>query len=104
MQNKFTPGPWWVTDHGVRDKGGHICETKKAFRYPDQDERYAKEVEEKSANARLIAAAPDLFNLVQTFVRMADGRRISGALILDEHSPIMDAARDAITKATGAAT
>lgn len=51
-------GPWWVTDYGVRDTGGYICATIKANHYWGQDERYAREIVEREANARLIAAAP----------------------------------------------
>jgi hypothetical protein len=58
---------------------------------------------EAEANADLIAAAPDLLEALQTIVRMADGRAIPGNLILDENSPLMYAARDAIAKATGEA-
>ena len=57
---KHTPAPWTVTDTGVRDVGGYIAFTPKAFHYPNQDERYEKEILERKANARLIAAAPEL--------------------------------------------
>jgi len=53
------------------------------------------------ANARLIEAAPDMFDVLETIVRVADGRRIPGNLILDENSPLMGAARDALAKARG---
>jgi hypothetical protein len=59
--------------------------------------------DETKANASLIAAAPELLELVQTIVRLADGRHWSGNLILDENSPLMGAARDLIAKTTGAA-
>jgi hypothetical protein len=48
-----------------------------------------------------LAAAPELLAVLQTIVRVADGRTVPGNLILDENSPLMDAARDAISKALG---
>jgi len=62
---KHTPGPWWVTDHGVRDVGGYIAHTNSVQRYEGQDERYALEVAQREADKRLIAAAPDLLEALQ---------------------------------------
>lgn len=53
-------------------------------------------------DARLIAAAPDLLDVVQTLVALVHGHATDPALILDENSPLMDAARAVIAKATGA--
>ncbi len=47
---KHTPGPWWVTDSGIRDRGGYICHTRSATHYPGQDERFEKETLERAAN------------------------------------------------------
>jgi len=55
-----TPGPWWPTDSGVRNSGGYIAHTNSVQRYEGQDERYAREVAERKADKRLIAAAPEL--------------------------------------------
>lgn len=60
---KHTPGPWWVTDSGVRDAGGYICHTNPATHYPGQDERFERETAERAANKLLIAAAPDLLTV-----------------------------------------
>ena len=60
MKNVFTPMPWQVTEAGVRNEGGYICLINRPTRYPGQDERHEKETAERQANARLIAAAPDL--------------------------------------------
>jgi hypothetical protein len=54
----FTPGPWSITDYGVRDRGGFICATTHVSRYEGQDERYAREVAQRAADVRLIASAP----------------------------------------------
>jgi len=59
-----TSAPWWVTDYGVRDRGGYICHTQPPTHFQGQDERFANEVEERKANARLIAAAPELLRMV----------------------------------------
>ncbi len=65
MSSKHTPAPWWTTDSGVRDRGGYICHTLSAQRYPGQEERFARETEERAANKALIAAAPDLLEAAQ---------------------------------------
>lgn len=65
---KHTPAPWTVTDTGVRDVGGYIAFTPKAFHYPNQDERYEKEILEREANARLIAAAPELLEALKEII------------------------------------
>lgn len=64
---KHAPGPWWVTDSGVRNAGGYICHTNKAQHYEGQDERYESETAERAANAHLIAAAPDLLAVTRDF-------------------------------------
>jgi hypothetical protein len=66
MSAAHTPGPWWVTDGGVRNSGGLICRLIKAFHYPGQDARFEKEVAERLSNARLIAAAPELLEALET--------------------------------------
>lgn len=62
---KHTPGPWWVTEHGVRDVGGYIAHTNSVQRYEGQDERYAREVAHREADKLLIAAAPELLEALQ---------------------------------------
>ncbi len=63
---KHTPGPWWVTDSGVRDRRGYICHTLPAQRYTGQDERFERETAERAANKSLIAAAPELLEALRT--------------------------------------
>lgn len=106
---KFTPGPWWVTDSGVRDAGGYICHFNSVTRYPGQDERYESEVAERAANKELIAAVPELLEALQAF--MALDR--SFTTICDAHlqeiagknsmARAVKLARAAIAKATGSA-
>lgn len=104
MSAQHTPGPWasdglevWGT-HAMRinlTSGGTpriaVCDA-----HTDAEREFPAE-----ANARLIAAAPELLEVLKTIVRAADGRTIPGNLILDENSPLMEAARDAITKVLG---
>lgn len=96
---KHTPGPWWVTDSGVRDAGGYICHTNKAQRYEGQDERYERETAERAANARLIAAAPELLEALSQIRELAySGRH-------EEHfNAIQDRAEAALAKAAGGAS
>lgn len=95
--SKHTPGPWWVTDSGVRDRGGYICHITQPTHFQGQDERYEREVGERRANKNLIAAAPeqnkaliDLLALVQELDCLAAA-----------YDPRASAARAAIAKATG---
>lgn len=67
-----TPAPWRADDYGVRDVGGYICWIHKPHRYEGQDERYQKEVAERRADARLIAAAPDLLAACQGAIAAID--------------------------------
>jgi len=58
-------GPWRSTfglrsERGVRNIDGFICFITKPSHYPDQDERYEREMTEYKDDARLIAASPDL--------------------------------------------
>ena len=65
-----TPGPWRVAESGVRDVGGYICFINKPTHYADQEERYAREVEERKANAKWIAALPDLVAVCKDLQRL----------------------------------
>lgn len=67
--SKHTPGPWAISaDHGklwIETSGsdGTICEIHKR-----QQGGSVYACKEASANARLIAAAPDLLRMVEKFV------------------------------------
>lgn len=63
-----TPGPWTAHQYGVRDAGGYICALKWPSLYTGQDERYWRETAERQADARLIAAAPDLLEALRDIV------------------------------------
>lgn len=99
MSEKFTPGPWRVIDSHdgpyVRSKGGLIAGGVRTSHWPGQDERYLAELEERVANARLISAAPDLYEALKAI--MDDVEPTEFAL----SSHIRDAARSALAKARG---
>lgn len=62
---EHTKGNWIATynsakERGVRNEGGFICFLPKPNHYSGQDERYDKDMDENKANAKLIAAAPEL--------------------------------------------
>ncbi len=70
MTTKHTPTPWQYIpdtclDGGVRSKNGYICFMVNVTKFPNQEERYAKEIEERTANAQLIAQAPELLDFVK---------------------------------------
>lgn len=107
MSAKHTPSPWWATGYGVRDRGGYICHTQPPTHFPDQDERFANEVEERKANARLIAVAPELLSalleLSQHFHGEWEHDTRSQDEIDDHSDQAQRMARAAIAKATGSA-
>lgn len=96
---QHTPGPWWVTDSGVRDAGGYICHTLKAQHYEGQDERYERETAERAANADLIAAAPDLLAQLRSAREFIAG--FHGDDTQEGIQEMLDAYDAAIAKAAG---
>ena len=106
--SKHTPGPWFVAYNyghmtGVRAKNEDIgrwvaqawCQTSQ----PTSADAHARQVEQNEANARLIAAAPELLEALQ-----ACEMRLTH-LAQDSHPVIeeLKQARAAIAKATGEA-
>lgn len=98
MQNetKFTPGPWFTKREGwstvyveARIDGGMIQEVA-ACGPTDAGQ------DQQQANARLIAAAPDLYEALESLVdEVTNHGEADGA--------ILDSARAALTKARGEA-
>ena len=95
-EQKHTPGPWWATDSGVRDRGGYICHTNPPTHFQGQDERYDREVDERKANKNLIAAAPELLGALELLVAGIENS------VSQTYLPLQQA-RAAIAKATGEA-
>lgn len=70
--SKHTPGPWKVVNHGSICIGvGCYTKLKNYSRMivntilPETDEKYELEKAELEANARLIAAAPEMLELLE---------------------------------------
>lgn len=76
--SKHTPGPWKVTDNGIRAHGGYIAHTNSVMRYPGQDDRYAFEVAQRDADKRLIAVAPDLLEQLEDMLSSLKVLGVSG--------------------------
>ena len=105
MQNKHTPGPW-ASNRSVFSSSAtteihignpsHTC----AVVYIDN---LGKHKEEQEANARLIAAAPDMLAALSAYVAAING--LSRQQVEECPFAVIDcvhAARAAIAKATGA--
>ena len=93
--NKHTPGPWEAVGNLVRSpmvqpqglsKGVQIAECRDAY--------FLSHTEESKANARLIAAAPELLEALQEMVSLVE-------MVIPFDGPQQRKARAAIAKATG---
>jgi len=62
----FTPGPWEKRDLRIQSKGNYVA---------DCDAGYMFSAEERHANARLIAAAPDLLSALERCLPFVDSIR-----------------------------
>lgn len=91
MPEIYTPGPWFADSSFVGSR------SIDRFFVKCNSKDLPGGVAEAEANARLIAAAPDLLDALQKLVRAID--RLPGNNPLDG---LADEARDAINKATGA--
>lgn len=101
---QYTPGPWTLTTvhtpcgicHKIGEFPGQYPDDRprSAWLYADFPSRGNSADEELEANARLIAAAPELLEALQ---EIAD----CGAEAWGEDRPCVRIARDAIAKATG---
>jgi hypothetical protein len=87
---KHTPGPW-VVDPAVR-QGFTVYAPKEGFIVGTQDEEGRYGAIESEANARLIAAAPDLLALAERIARLPEH---------GHYLALIDQASAAIAKATG---
>lgn len=85
---KHTPGPWeasqWRVCHSVGGDIGVICDTANNAK---------TRTEENMANAKLIAAAPELLEACQMLLTLSLPHDVSGRAMVDK-------ARAAIEKAT----
>jgi hypothetical protein len=103
METKFTPGPWVAVIGKCGDHAGYVHSEKRVDGggYPivaDIPERTRHGTHE--ANARLIAAAPELFealNLYVEYTKLGIQSGDSGSIELE----LMKTAQAALAKATG---
>jgi hypothetical protein len=99
--NKHTPGPWYVGTE-FNDQGRHIYAEQKV-RHEDGDEWHpliaCTDDDERlvnwQANAVLIAAAPDLLEVLQYFMPFIDSEQDD-----ERQAPWVEKAHAAIAKAT----
>lgn len=92
---KFTPGPWavqlmhqilWL---GTPKENGQLDEL---ILHINQDESYKTEKKERNlANAKLIAAAPELYEAIKNYINAVEAGEVTDQL---------DAMKAAIKKAT----
>jgi hypothetical protein len=105
---KFTRGPWMVMPEEaeklyIRVRGTRLGERFKIANapFPIADE---SEKQEALANARLIAAAPDLFEAVRLFVEEYDAAdQDEGVAMMLAYNAALEAAKAALAKARGEA-
>lgn len=97
-----TPGPWVSSTFGFQvltgDSWSTICVLKGSAGWKDGRGAYEQEYEwqNQEANARLIAAAPDLLDALNEILAYSGGA--NSAL---EDIYVMERARDALAKAEG---
>lgn len=104
-ESKFTPGPWYISIDNrscpsVRNKGGYVCFAPSIHNYGDPL-RYMDEAAERQANARLIAAAPDMYEALKWAIDYTKEQLDEGYSFKDKDAPHWGAALAAIAKAEG---
>lgn len=100
MENKHTPGPWQpvyisgvCTSIGNTDGDGYY-ELVADMILPETDEEYAEQKETIEANAKLMAAAPEMLDVLDSTYQLML------VLGVDPTHPNMVAMNDVIKKAT----
>lgn len=94
---KHTPGPWTYGGqefNDVRESDGELVAVALHLRVKKPE----RSIAEAKANARLIAAAPDLLEALKAIVKSLADQDDEGMI---EHAQQMIDARAAIAKATG---
>ncbi len=76
--SKFTPGKWEVETHGI-SVFDERCE--QTLFITDNVYSWADNNNEAEANARLIAAAPEMYRLVREFAGLPAGECMIGPMI-----------------------
>ena len=92
--NKHTPGPWvWGEDYCGLYGSGRDREVMTHQRFEGM---WLSHVDSQEANARLIAAAPDLLEALEDSLTALN-------IVYPNGSPVLNAATHAIAKARGGA-
>lgn len=101
--SKHTPGPWTFGHYGMSALWvGPDHEQKPVARVPHDSDDEARD--ESRENARLMAAAPELLEALQTLLPMlVDWHDDFPDCVGDKEAPALKAARAAIAKAMGEA-
>jgi hypothetical protein len=108
MTSKHTPGPWHLDETFVDGKWGNpsrwVCEivgpdNSRIVADIPEYRTYEEDAAELEANARLIAAAPELLQTLQ----MVESVYRKNCVNEGEPSSVLDALQSAIAKATGEA-
>lgn len=92
-QSKHTPGPWHTDQQGIRDAEGNLL----AESFADIDKDIPSGETEQLANARLIAAAPELLEACWAVKAYMTGREES----YKQAANAIDKVTKAIAKAEG---
>jgi len=98
---QHTKGPWYQqktseSGNGIRTQDGFICLMVQPARFHGQDKRFYSDVARNEANARLIAAAPELLEASRELLTTISEATAAG----DELSKAQDKMFDVIQKAT----
>ena len=106
---KFTPGPWRVSDvdhEGIADDSYHFIAAGKECHGNGPDGGFEIAGCMSTSDARLIAAAPELFEALREFIRIQDA--YANAIYCEDAEEadkamesLRKSARAAIAKATG---
>ena len=71
--SKHTSGKWTMTSTGIRNQDGYICFFRdKPTHWTGQDKRYADELEERAFFARLLFAAPEMYEALKAIAGRFD--------------------------------
>lgn len=100
-----TPGPWEVAEDGdIQANGGFdfVARIYNSGDFPCIEDDAIEVVDaEAEANARLIAAAPDLLAALRKWLHHAEGNRRTYLNSKGEDVPLVVETRAAIARATG---
>lgn len=102
MSGAWTPGPWAVNPKAATnvEAGGRGVSACGGYFDNTSDGAYAVENE---ANARLIAAAPDMAEALRLFIHYDEATDDDGVQLMLNYADALSAAKAALAKARGEA-